>query len=230
MTRPRRIVILMLLASTGLFVGAAAVLVFTVPSFKLAVKERWHRWSCPDVPETRSERSVSSDSTIAYEDPFPFCGWFAHRQPTLLYDFECPQSTFFTATDSAFSGQGVLSGYHLSSAIVRRVGDVADQLTSISAGFMLKCSNPAPDVRIVIRIDHPDGMLREWNEKRLIATEHKPEVWERFNFEWILRDLSTTPDDLISVFVVGNDEEVLIDDLSIVFRSSHPLRPSMPHA
>lgn len=230
MTRPRRTVTLMLLASSGLVACAAAVLVFTVPSFKLAVKERWHQWSCPDVPKARSERSTSSDGSIAYREQFPFCAVSNAGQPTLFYDFECPQSTFFTRTDSAFSGEGILSGYRLSTAIVRRVGDVSDQLSSISAGFMLRCSSPAPDVRIVIRIDHPDGTLIEWNEKRLDVTEHTPEVWERFNFEWLLRDLSTSPDDLISVFVAGDDDEVWIDDLRIVFRSSSPLRPSVPHA
>jgi hypothetical protein len=55
-------------------------------------------------------------------------------------------------------------------------------------------------------------------------------VWERFNFEWILRDLSISPDDLISVFVVGDDEGVWIDDLRVVFRSRSPLRPVILHA
>ena len=230
MTRSGQTALLLLLGSAGLVVGGGVVLVLTVPSVKHDVKERWHRWSCPDVPKARSERSASGDGIITYSDPFPFCALYLIGQPTLFYDFECPQSTFFTRTDSAFSGEGVLSGSRLSTAIVRRAGDVAEQLTSISAGFMLRCASPAPDVRIVIRIDHPDGTLLEWNEKRLLAGEHRPAEWERFNFEWILRDLPIGADDLISVFLVCDEKELIVDDLSIVFRSSYPLRPSMPHA
>lgn len=230
MKRSGRTALLLLLGSAVLIVGAGGVLVLTVPSVKHDVKERWHRWSCPDVPEARSVRSVSDDGSITYSEPFPFCARYRIGQPTLFYDFECPQSTFFTRTDSAFSGQGVLSGYRLSTAVVRRLGDVSEQLTSISAGFMLRCASPAPDVRIVIRIDHPDGTLIEWNEKRLLAHEHRPGEWERFNFQWLLRDLSTSPDDLISVFVGGDDEGVWIDDLNIVFGSRSPLRPTLPHA
>jgi hypothetical protein len=228
MTRSRRTLFL-LLASAGLVVGAAAMLVFTVPSFKHAVKERWHRWSCPDLPALRSERMVATDGRVLVRDPFSNDTVFHAVGPDLLFGFD-PTVVFPTITTTLPArGRYLLQG--TSGAIVRRIGDVSNGLVSVSAGFMMTCADPAPDVRIVMRIDHADGTLVEWNEKRLIAGEHRPNEQERFNFEWILRDLSISPDDLVAVFLIGNsNEELWIDDLSIVFRSSSPPRPTMPHA
>lgn len=171
-----------------------------------------------------------SDGGFAYDDPFPFCMSSTDNPPNLSYDFECRQSTFFTPTKGAFSGQGVLNGHWMKAAVQRRTGDVGDRLVSISAGFMMKCSMPSPDVRIVIRIDRPDGSLVEWNEKRLRADEHHPDEWERFNFEWLLRDLHLPPEDLVAIFVESDEDGLLIDDLSIVFRSSTTSRPTRHHA
>lgn len=226
MMRPIRTLLLLFLGCAG----AMAVLLFAMPSFKQAAKAWAHRTFSPDPPAERSTRHIATDGTISYADPFPYCGSDPGGQPTLFYDFECPESTWFTSTKGAYSGKGVMNKPGLSAAIVRRVGDVSDQLVAISVGFMMKCPASAPDLRVVIRIDHADGSLLEWNEKRLLANEHHPDQWERFNFEWILRDLSTGEDDLVSLFVVGEDEALWIDDLSIVFRSRTPVSPVMPHA
>lgn len=226
MTRSIRIFLLLFLGCAG----ALTVLLFAVPSFKQGVKVWSHRRFSPDPPTDRSARTVATDDGISYTDPFPYCGSTYGRQPTLFYDFECPQSTWFTATNGAYSGQGVMNGPWLSTAIMRRVGDVSDELVSISIGFMMKCPAPSPDVRVVIRIDHADGSLLEWNEKNLRTIEHRVNEWERVNFEWILRDLSISPDDLVSLFVIGDDNDVWLDDLSIVFRSRTPVQPAEPHA
>lgn len=226
--RSRRTLLLLLLGSSGLVMGAAAVLVFTVPSFKHGVKERWHRWACPDVPAIRSERMVATDGTITVRDPFSNDTVFHAFGPNVLFAFDSMR--VFPAINMTVPTRGSYLLEGTSAAVARRVGDVSNDLLSVTAGFRMKCSDAAPDVRIVIRIDHPDGTLREWNEKRLLVGEHLPNEWERFNFEWILRDLSISPDDLISVFVAGDDEEVWVDDLCIVFRSRSPLRKILPHA
>lgn len=224
MTRSLRTFLLLFIGCAG----TATALLFAVPSFKQAMKEWAHRWFSPDPPTDRSARNVDTNGGITYTDPFPYCGSTSGRQPTLFYDFECQESTRFTVTNGAYSGHGVMN--RPMPAIMRRVGDVSDELVSISTGFMLKCPATDPHVRVVIRIDHADGSLFDWNEKRLLPIEHRPNQWERFNFEWLLRGLSTSPDDLVSLFVVGDDEGVWIDDLSVVFRSRTPVRPVDPHA
>ena len=230
MKRLQRTGLLLLLGSSGLVLGAAAVLVFTVPSFKHAVKERWHRWSCPDVPANRSERMVAVDGSVLVHDPFSNDTAFHPVGPYVLFAFDSmvvfPDLNITAPTRGSYLLDGT------SAAVARRVGDVSTDLLSVSAGFRMNCSDPAPDIRILIRINRIDGTLREWNEKRLIAAEHKPEAWERFNFEWILRDLSISPDDLVAVFLIGNsDEAIWIDDLNVVFRSSRPFPTTVaPHA
>ncbi|MBP7513290.1 MAG: hypothetical protein KA791_02010 [Flavobacteriales bacterium] len=225
MTRTARNTLLLLTLGGGLVAGVALVLVLTVPSFKLALKEKLHRWKCPDVPEYRSEKRTTPEGS-SYWDDRGFRGSYLANEPNLHYGFEDRPSTFFHEVD----GQGVLLLDGRSHAITRRIGDVSDNLVSISAGILMKCDATDPDVRIIIRIDHPDGTLLEWNEKRLLAIEHRPDQWERFNFEWILRDLTTSPDDLVSMFVIGDAEGVWIDDLSVVYRSRTPVRPAEPHA
>lgn len=231
MTRSRR-TILRLLAGLGLVALAGAVLVFKVPSFKQQAKARWHIWKCPELPKERSARSVEPDGRAQYADPFPYCSPATDNPASLLFDMEsCKLSTFFSGTRDAYSGEGVLTGHWLISALQRRAGDVGEQLISISAGCMMKSAQPEPDVRIVIRIDHPDGTLLEWNEKRLITGEHVPNTWEPFNFEWLLRDLHVGPDDVISIFIdTDNREELMIDDMRIVFRSANIPAKSAGHA
>lgn len=210
--------------------AAAAVLVFTVPSFKHALKERWHVWSCPEVPAARSERKVAADGHILVRDPFANDTAFHAVGPDIFFAFD--STVVFRTIGQTLPARGryLLDG--TSAAIVRRVGDVMNDPHSISVGSMMNCSDPAPDVRIVVRIEHPDGTLVEWNQKRLLVPEHRPGIPERFNFEWILRDLSIGPDDLVAIFLIGDsDEGIWIDDLSIVFRSAGPLPPTAdPHA
>lgn len=210
--------------------AAATVLVFTVPSFKHAVKERWHRWSCPEVPTVRSERVVATDGSVLVRDPFSNDTAFHPVGPDLLFGFDSTVVFRTITTTLPARGRYLLDG--TSAAIIRRIGDVSDDPRSISVGSMMTCSDPAPDVRIVIRIDHADGTLLEWNQKRLLVAEHRPGEPERFNFEWILRDLTISPDDLVAIFLIGDsDEDIWIDDLSIVFRSTRPLPPNAdPHA
>ena len=228
MTRSRRNALLPLLGVAGLLAGALGGLVLVVPSFKHELKMRWQRWSCPDVPRIRSERLVASDGTSSVHDPFSNDASSLLPGPNLLFDFD--SLVVFATINTTLPARGRYLLQGTSSAIVRRIGDVANDLRSVSAGFLLTCADPAPDVRIIIRIDHPDGTLLEWNEKKLLVSEHRPNEQERFNFEWILRDLSTSPDDLVSIFIVGDDEGVWIDDLSVVFRSRTPVRPAEPHA
>jgi hypothetical protein len=72
--------------------------------------------------------------------------------------------------------------------------------------------------------------LVEWNEKRLRGKEHVPAEWERFNFEWLLRGVAVGEDDRISVFIEnGSGADMLIDEMDIVFRSTHPMIRE-PHA
>lgn len=225
MTRSRRTGLLLLLGSTGLVAGAATVLVLTVPAFKQSVKERWHRWSCPDVPAIRSERMVATDGSILVRDPFANDTAFHPVGPDLHFGFDSTVVFRTSTTTLPARGRYLLDG--ISSALVRRIGDVSKDPRSVSVGFMMTCSDPAPDVRIVIRIDHADGTLLDWNEKHLSTAEHRPDLEERFNFEWILRDLAIRPDDLVSVFMLGSsDEGIWIDDLHIVFRSAGPLMPT----
>ena len=230
MTRSVRTALLLLLGSGGLVMAAAAALVLTVPSFNHAVKERWHRWSCPDVPAIRSERIVTTHGNVLVRDPFSVDTAFHAVGPNLLFGFDSTVVFRTTTTTLPARGRYLLDG--TSEAIVRRIGDVSNDPLSISVGSVMMCSDPAPDVRIVIRIDHADGTLFQWNQKRLIIGEHRPGDEERFNFEWILRGLTISPDDLVSVFMLGtSDEGIWIDDLSIVFRSSVPFPPAVaPHA
>lgn len=230
MKRPGRTALLLLLGSSGLVLAAAAVLVFSVPSFKHAVKERWHRWSCPEVPVDRSERMVTADGNVQVRDPFSSDTAFHAVGPDLFFAFD--STVVFSAIGQTLPARGRYLLHGTSAAIVRRVGDVSNDPLSISVGSMMTCSDPAPDVRIVIRIDHPDGTMIEWNQKRLLVAEHRPREQERFNFEWILRDLSISPDDLVAIFLIGDsDEDIWIDDLSIVFRSAGPIPPTAdPHA
>lgn len=217
---PRKILLLSLSAAALLAIVGIA-LVLNVPSFKLAVKEKWHRWKCPAVPEHRSEMRTTAEGAAFWDDR-GFRSTFRKNDPNLYYDLEDSLSTYFTEVD----GQGVLLLDGRSQAIVRRVGDVSDKLVSISAGVRMKCDSPDPDVRIIIRIDRPDGTLLEWNEKFLRDDEHSPGKWELFNFEWLLRGIHVPPDAQAAIFLTCS-ERIALDRMDIVFRSGGPLkRPS----
>jgi len=216
----RRNPLFLLLGSGGVIAASAAVLIYTVPSFKSAAKERWHRWSSPDVPEDRSVRTVASDGTIAYAEPSRSLLGTNSASPNIRADFEDRLSTYFTEGDD---GRGVLLLDGTSPAISRRISDVADSLTAIGVSLLLRSEAQDPDVRIIIRIDGPDGKLIDWEQKRLKAKEHQPGEWEIFNFEWILRERSVSADHHVSVFMTC-DEKVSLDALSLVFRSARPFR------
>lgn len=213
---------LLLLALGGVLIGVTGlVLLFTVPAFKLALKEKWHRWKCPDPPQYRSKMRTTSEGSTYWDDE-GFRASFPKNDPNLHYDLEDSLGTFFTEVD----GQGVLLVDGRSHAVVRRVGDVSDNLVSISAGVRMKCDAPDPDVRIIIRIDHPDGTLLDWNEKILRCDEHSPGKWELFNFEWLLRGINVPPDANAAIFLTCT-EPIAIDRMEVVFRSGGPLkRPS----
>ncbi len=218
MTRNARTALLLLSTSTALVALAGAVLVFTVPSFKAAVKEKWHRWSCPEVPETRSERIPLPDGTVDYRDPHGYSRAGNTIGPDLHFAFEDRLSTLFTEVD----GRGVRSLKGISPAIVRQVADVADSLVAIGVGLLLMTDAQEPDVRIIIRIDAADGSLLEWQQKRLRTNEHIPGEWERFNFEWILRELHVPQDARVAVFIRSNGP-ISVDVLDLVFRGPGPL-------
>lgn len=197
--------------------GVAAIL--TIPSLKRTAKEKWHRWRCPEVPEQHSVKRSAPDGSTFWDDPG---GRSPVNRPDPQFYFEDPSAPGFTTMD----GRGALLIEHRSPAVTRRVGDVSRTLISISAGVLMKCEAPNPDVRIIIRIDLPDGTLLDWNEKKLRVDEHAPGQWEIFNHEWLLRGLKVPSDAMASVFLTTT-EPLAIDRLSIVFRSDRPLeRPS----
>ncbi len=221
----RRKTLFLLLGSGGVIAFAAAVLTYTVPSYKAAVKERWHRWSCPAVPEERSERTVASDGTISYTDPPRFLLGTTPASPNIRADFEERLSTFFTASDH---GRGILSVHGTSPAITRQISDVADSLVAIGVSLLLNSAAQDPDVRIIIRIDGPDGELIDWEQKRLKVEEHLSNEWERFNFEWLLRERSISPNDRVAIFITS-DAAVSLDAMILVFRSARPLNTLLSH-
>ena len=53
-----------------------------------------------------------------------------------------------------------------------------------------------------------------------------PGAVERFNFEWILRDLAVHPDDRVSAFVhQRSGRDACLHRVDLVFRSAAPLTP-----
>jgi hypothetical protein len=231
MKHPRRVVYLVFLA-IGVVLLSAMALVLLVPSYKQVAKAQWHVLRCPSVPEQRTQWSAGEMEERHYKDPHGFGSGGDARSPNLHFDFDHELSAAAFQTTEAFKGT---RAYRLpkgawSPAIIRIKEDVSDSLVAVSAGCWLKSTDPAPDVRIIIRIDRADGSLVEWNEKRLRGKEHVPAEWERFNFEWLLRGVAVGEDDRISVFIEnGSGADMLIDEMDIVFRSTHPMIRE-PHA
>jgi hypothetical protein len=220
MNRSRRNRLLLLLGGGSLLASGACVLIYSVPTFKAEAKERWHRWSCPSVPEARSQRVIPPDGAIGYSDPVAFMLGNTGNSPNIRAEFEDRTSTFFAMS---YDGRGILLLDGSSAAITRRVSDVADSLTAIGVSLTMRSADNDPDVRIIIRIDDADGNLVDWQQKRLKASEHKQGIWEVFNFEWLLRDRSVAAEERISVFL-ASDGPVEVDAMAVVFRSAEPLR------
>lgn len=219
MTRTTRTALIILFTGSGLVAAGGMALVYAVPSYKMAAKEKWHRWKCPDVPSARSERVTATDGAAFYQEPSLLAGRFAAGDPNPYFGFDDPRSTFFTEED----GRGVLWLEGTSPAIVRDLADVSDSLVAIGAGLLFRSEDEDPDVRIVIRIDGPDGALVDWEQKRLRTDEHVPGRWEEFNFERVLHGLPIPPGGRASIFITS-DGPIAIDDLRVVFRSARPLK------
>jgi hypothetical protein len=199
----RTLIFLLLFAA-----GAGALAVLKVPMYKQVAKRYWRDFQRPSVPTVQTE-FIQVDGRTMPKDPAPFAGT-ANLGPNLQFHFPPP---------------GHLVNEKSSPAIIRVVGDVADSLISVSAGITFTCADSSLDLRICLRIDHADGTPVEWNEKRLLAQEHRANEVERFNFEWLLRELPVRPDDRIAVFLRNPDRaEVVITDMNVVFRSASPFR------
>lgn len=231
MKNSRRIALMFTLTSTGLILLAAAVLVLMVPSIKQSARAEWHAFTCPAVPESRTQLKEDVSGITSYADPIPFGTAENSGSPNLHFDFDLDLSMAVYQTVDAFDGPKAFNMIGSSPAIVRVVGDVSDSLRSVSVGFWMKSTDPSPGVRIVIRIERPDGALVEWNEKRLLDPEHRTSEWERFNFEWLLRELPVDSNDRVIVFISSKSSEpILIDEMDIVFRSVKPFNQGVPHA
>jgi hypothetical protein len=182
--------------------GGAALLVLKVPALREEARARWHAWRCPALPPVHT----TFDPDEQPLDPWPVYG----NGPSLHAELTGTSDTALTDDRSP--------------AVVRRVGDVADSLVSIGFGVELRSPDPDPDLRLCLRIDAPDGTNRAWNEKRLRADEHVPGAMERFNFEWILRDMRVAPDDRVAAFVHRpGHAPVALHRVDLVFRSAAPL-------
>jgi hypothetical protein len=209
--------------------GAAVAAWYRIPGNKEKLKARWHVWSCPAIPSSITLNSLDPTGHVGYTDPGSFRSGTGAHSPSLHYDFENAATT----DAKAFRGNGllVLPAGSVSPAIMRIKGDVADSLLSISAGFWMQCADRSPDVRIVIRIDGVDGLMCEWNQKRLLESEHTANAWERFNFEWLLRSQVLHANDRITIFIVNDgSDDLLVDEMDIVFRSASIPQQRTPHA
>lgn len=187
----------------GLLGGVCAVggwLWLRVPANRQLVKDKKHVLECPDVPEDRSRKNGAD-----WSDPAVFGTTQRVNRATLR----------FNGKELAVGGE--------SPAITRSVGDVADKLTSISLAADVRSDSADPGIRFIIRIDHADGSLAEWNEKELRADEHSPGTWERMTFEWLLRELSVAPSDQVSVFILS-DDPMRMRNLDVVYRSGRTLK------
>ena len=143
MTRTTRTALIILFTGSGLVAAGGMALVYAVPSYKMAAKEKWHRWKCPDVPSARSERVTATDGAAFYQEPSLLAGRFAAGDPNPYFGFDDPRSTFFTEED----GRGVLWLEGTSPAIVRDLADVSDSLVAIGAGLLFRSEDEDPDVR-----------------------------------------------------------------------------------
>ncbi len=208
MARSRTARTLLLLLLLG--AGAGVLAVFKVPAYEQMAKRQWRDLRRPAVPAARTQMTQVNGRAIP-QDPAPFAS-ASTLGPNLHFQFRQP---------------GYLLSEKTSPAIIRVVKDVADSLVSISAGITFTTTDPSPDLRICIRLDHADGSPMEWNEKRLLANEHYPNKAERFNFEWLLRELPVQPDDRIAVFLRNRGgADVTITEMDVVFRSAEPLGTS----
>ncbi len=199
----RTLFFLLLLAA-----GAGALVVFRVPLYKQVVKRCWRDFRRPAVPAVHTE-FVQVDGRSVPQDPPPFVNP-SPLGPNLHFKFPPP---------------GYLLNEKRSPAIIRVVSDVADSLISISAGITFTCADRSPDLRICMRLDHADNSPAEWTEKRLLAVEHHPNEAERFNFEWLMRDLPVRRDDRMTMFLRNSGgADVSIAEMDVVYRSAAPLR------
>ena len=190
--------------AAALLSATATALVLRVPTLRDRARTTWHAWRCPSIPE---ERTTFNTAGVPV-DPWPVRG----TGPNLHVELRG------TADTSLVDGH--------SAALVRRVGDVADSLVAIGFGVDLRCDDPHPDIRLCLRIDAADGSNRAWKEKRLRPDEHRPGTLERFNFEWILRELRPAPDDRVSAFVQqAGGGAAALHTVDLVFRSAAPQRP-----
>ncbi len=196
--------ILRLLVVALILGGGAALAVLKVPALREQARTHWRAWRCPALPPVHT--TFAPDGTPS--DPWPVTG----NGPSL-------HAELAGTPDTAF-----VDGY--GPALVRRIGDVTDSLVAIAFGVDLRCADPDPDLRLCLRIDAADGTNRAWNAKQLRSDEHVPGAVERFNFEWILRDLAVHPDDRVSAFVhQRSGRAASLHRVDLVFRSAAPLTP-----
>lgn len=170
-------------------------------------------------------RLTSDFGTSIHPDTGWHPGSHAHWPATLCFDMESGAEG--STTEHAHGGVRswrMGPGDEYGPRIVRRVGDVADEPSSV----MVECWvwSPADDPRLtlVITLVRGDEELSWWG-KELHRHEHVPGTWSVLRGEHLVRDMANVePDDsLVFMLWKRSAQEVLVDDLCISFRSTKPL-------
>lgn len=223
----------------SLLVAASCAVYWGRTAVKRGARELWRTWERPDPSITRAvppaaARPSADGATLETLDPPPYdrpsllrSGMsipFGARtlRPNLHFDFETSGDTSRISRAQARSGassQVIRSGTEYAPAIRRNVSDVADTLTAVAVGLWLYSGSKSSPVTIVTTVDR-GGKQLAWFGKEIPAREYERSTWQRFQAEFLLRDITVWGDDEVSIYLWNREKElVYIDDMDVVFRS-----------
>ncbi len=156
--------------------------------------------------------------------------------PNLHFDMEAPFEAGVEGrtSDQARSGSWSFrmdAGREYGPRVDRTVVQVARDLQAVQVECWVLSQDEDPRLTIVISIARGEEQI-SWSGKDLQAHEHRPGEWERFNAEYLLRDLQVLPGDVVSVLLWKRSAaEIFVDDLSISYLSRDiPGREASPSA
>lgn len=236
--------------SLALLTGAAgaAVLIVRPAIVKDLLRPYYQKWSQPSGPKDTGSPVVSSGtghSDFISNDPAPYDQPDPIRsapailigdrliRPNIHFDFEASSDPSWLTSAHAFRGHRSLrmdASIEYGTSIRRRVGDVARPLTAVAVGMWCRTEEPiAKPITIVTTVHRQEKQLA-WFGKEFSPSEHVAGTWQRFQGEFLLRDLVPEEGDIVTVYLWNKTQQDLwVDDMDIVFRSNDVLgKPQHP--
>lgn len=103
--------------------------------------------------------------------------------------------------------------------IIKKFSDVStDTIKFISTSVWIYPKEDNPVVTLVVSIEKPNGKSISWQGKATDKMNLKKNEWQKVNFRADLREIKTSPDDLIKIYLWNKKGgTVYADDLEIVY-------------